>query len=424
MKIYLTVVLIVAIVASLNTCQKNWFQEYIPEPVKEKFATVFPTIKNPDWDVKGNFYEADFKLSGRERQALFNASGKLVSHSEEIDKRHLPAPVLVRLQEAYANYELEETHRLYKNGVSTYIVELENGLKEITLQLDSDGFLLMEEQEAGYAYQPPAEASLLSSSSEIPVIQISLQKPEAKWELPAELREVSGIAMLSNELMACIQDEDGILFLYDLNKKSIVKKIQFAGAGDYEGLAIAGNTAFVVRSDGAIYQVSDFRTEKPEVILHKSGLASTQNTEGLAYDKTNNRLLIACKGYDKALPDTKGIYEFSLAENKMNTKPVITIPLHQAQLTPEKRNKNPFDKLQPSSLDIHPVTGEIYLLDAVNYLLLVLDRNGQIIKKKKLDKRLLRQAEGISFSKTGEMYIATEGKKKGRGIIVKYRNGI
>src|SRR5690606_13630350 len=123
----------------------------------------------------------------------------------------------------------------------------------------------------------------------------------------AELREVSGIALLPDGLMACIQDEDGILFLYDLHKKAIQEKIQFADAGDYEGLAIVGNTAFVVRSDGAIYQVSDFRSGKPEVTLHKSVLAATQNTEGLAYDKANNRLLIACKGYDKALPDAKGI---------------------------------------------------------------------------------------------------------------------
>src|SRR5690606_14054788 len=99
------------------------------------------------------------------------------------------------------------------------------------------------------------------------------------------------------------------------------------------------------RSDGAIYQVSDFRSGKPEVTLHKSVLAATQNTEGLAYDKVNNRLLIACKGYDKALPNAKGIYEFTLETNKMNPQPVITISLQQPPLNTEKDNRPPYERL-------------------------------------------------------------------------------
>ena len=81
------------------------------------------------------------------------------------------------------------------------------------------------------------------------------------WELPAVLDEISGIAWLSEGTIASIQDEDGIIFIYDLNKKKIIEEIEFAGPGDYEGIAIHNQDAYVLRSDGTIYIISNFRNE-------------------------------------------------------------------------------------------------------------------------------------------------------------------
>jgi len=251
--------------------------------------------------------------------------------------------------------------------------------------------------------------------------------PEATtiWELPPELREVSAIALLSDNLMACVQDEEGAIYLYDLNQKVVKEKIRFSGPGDYEGIAINGNTAYVLRSDGSIYEIADLRSGKPEVTEHKSVLASTQDTEGLAFDAKNNRLLISCKGYDKKLGENKGIYAFSLENKQMQAAPVITIPLTQEHLKANgKKKKNKYDVLQPSSLEIHPITGEFYLLDAANNRLMILDEQGKIQKAQDLDKDQLRQAEGLTFGSKGEMYISSEGSKKGKGLIVKYEQGI
>ena len=48
---------------------------------------------------------------------------------------------------------------------------------------------------------------------------------EKRWELPEILREVSGIAYMGKNRIACIQDEDGIIFIYDLSTSAIVKEI-------------------------------------------------------------------------------------------------------------------------------------------------------------------------------------------------------
>ncbi|MEJ8804504.1 SdiA-regulated domain-containing protein [Pontibacter sp. H249] len=247
----------------------------------------------------------------------------------------------------------------------------------------------------------------------------------AQWELPEELREVSGIALLEQNLMACVQDEEGAIYLYDLEQKKVTEKIAFAGPGDYEGIALNGNTAYILRSDGAIFEVENFRDSKPTVNKYTSGLASSQNTEGLAFDSKNNRLLIACKGYDQKLGDTKAIFAFSLGDKKMQESPVISIPLAQANLQAgTKKKKDKYAVLQPSSLEIHPVSGDLYMLDAVNESIMLVSEQGEIKRVVALDKKVFRQAEGLSFSSSGEMYIASEGGKKGRGVIVKYAKGI
>ena len=52
-----------------------------------------------------------------------------------------------------------------------------------------------------------------------------LPRANTQWELPPELREVSAIALLPDNLMACVQDEEGIIYLYDLNRKAVKEKI-------------------------------------------------------------------------------------------------------------------------------------------------------------------------------------------------------
>ena len=135
-----------------------------------------------------------------------------------------------------------------------------------------------------------------------------------KWDLPEVLREISGLAYIDDQRFACIQDEEGTIFIYNTSSREIEKKIPFAGTGDYEGITVKGSTAFVARADGKLFQV-DISGNKPDVKQYSTGLTVEHNVEGLCYDETNNRLLLAIKNDEPGNKSYKGIYSFDLAKN-------------------------------------------------------------------------------------------------------------
>ena len=59
-----------------------------------------------------------------------------------------------------------------------------------------------------------------------------------KWDLPAVLDEISGIAWMGEHRIACVQDEDGIIFIYNLQTSKIEDKIEFSSGADFEGITV------------------------------------------------------------------------------------------------------------------------------------------------------------------------------------------
>ena len=81
------------------------------------------------------------------------------------------------------------------------------------------------------------------------------------WELPSILDEISGIIWVEDNRIACIQDEVGIVFFYNLKTKKLDGQIKFGGDGDYEGIALAGDDIYVTRSDGEIFEILNYKDE-------------------------------------------------------------------------------------------------------------------------------------------------------------------
>lgn len=236
-----------------------------------------------------------------------------------------------------------------------------------------------------------------------------------KWELPEILEEISGIAMVDEKRIAAVQDEEGIIFIYNLQTSKIDFQRKFSGSGDYEGIAVAGKTAYVLESDGTLYEINDFLTANGKSNKYSTALQKKFNFEGLTYDKKNNRLLLAIK--DKDDNNFKPIFSFDLESKKLDKNPAIKINLNDTifdQLGQKKSHR----LLRPSEIGINPVTGDYYILEGVNPKLLILDPEGKLKKLHILNQDQFRQAEGITFSPTGEIYISNEGKG-GLGNILK-----
>lgn len=239
-------------------------------------------------------------------------------------------------------------------------------------------------------------------------------KINKQWDLPDILEEVSGIAYMEQGKIACIQDEDGFIFIYDTKSASVERKIEFAGHGDYEGIALVGTTAYVLRSDGTLFEVSNFENDRLKTIEYSFEFSENYDFEGLGYDQRNNRLLLGIK--NKTDDDFKSIYAFDLATKKIINQPVYKIYFNHPVF--DALDMKPSNKmLQPSEITINPENGKIYILEGVNPKLLILDSLGIPEKLHVFKKKQFRQAEGLTFGPSGELFISNEGRGGSGNIL-------
>jgi uncharacterized protein YjiK len=194
----------------------------------------------------------------------------------------------------------------------------------------------------------------------------------------------------------------------------IEQKIEFEGSGDYEGIALVGTTAYVLRSDGIIFEVIDFANKAAPALKHTIPLKGKYDFEGLCYDKKNNRLLLNIKDMDKG--EFKPIFAFDLSTKQLNPEPVFNIDFNDPVFDILEVKKS--DKiLRPTEIGIHPLTGNIYVLEAKNPKLLILDPTGKPLKLYVFKEEQFSQAEGISFSEDGKLYISNEGNLEPGNIL-------
>jgi WD40 repeat protein len=254
----------------------------------------------------------------------------------------------------------------------------------------------------------------------------NLSKPESITVLPEAIHEISGMTLIDNSSFACIEDEDGILFIYDFRKKEITRQLDFWGHGDYEGITRVKGTIYVLRSDGFLFEIANYESSKPDVSPFATGIPRSDN-EGVCYDHDNNRLLITCKEYIGKGSKTKYkrvIFGFDLETKKLSEKPVYSFDLrdigkfaseNDMNIHIQSKKKTSMDenilRFHPSDIAFHPVTGEIFILSAVDYLLAVFDIQGNIRHLAMLNPTLFNQPEGIIFLQNGDMMISNEGGK-------------
>ncbi|SHG71416.1 Uncharacterized protein YjiK [Salegentibacter echinorum] len=229
-----------------------------------------------------------------------------------------------------------------------------------------------------------------------------------EWRLPEVLDEVSGIDWLGDNRLACIQDEDGVIFIFNLKTSKIEKEITFAGHGDYEDIRVIDEDAYVLRSDGTIFKVSNFRKINKTTTKIETFLTEDHNMESLARAKNDKALLLVPKNREPEDDSYKGIYRFSLAEDKLEETPIQKLQMKDPLLADLKGKLR--KKLQPSAVGLNPVSKEYYILDGRSKRLIIANEDFKLKKLHFLAKKDFKQAEGITFSEDGTVYISNEGK--------------
>lgn len=258
------------------------------------------------------------------------------------------------------------------------------------------------------------------------------------YDLPPELDEISGITFLNDSVFAAVEDEEGLLYYYNLKQQRIIKKQRFAEADDYEDLVLAGKDMYIMTSKGVMYQLINFDSDRPIIKTIKTPLTGKNNIEGLAYDAKSNRLLLSAKdkGLDKD-ETTKEIYAFDLKTRKFQTAPAYTIRIKEIEdyfkgdaiEESSKKflkilgNENMNKVFRPSAITIKPSTNEVYVLSSINNLIAILSPEGKIRKILLCEGKEFIQPEGIAFSSNGGLYVSNEGKGgKANIILLTYEN--
>ncbi|MEP6594637.1 MAG: SdiA-regulated domain-containing protein [Ginsengibacter sp.] len=244
-----------------------------------------------------------------------------------------------------------------------------------------------------------------------------LQTP-VTLKLNSELDEISGISFYQKDSTVFgIEDEDGIFFKIDLNNNGKAKSWHFDKKRDYEDVALVDSTFYVLVSNGDIETIQ-FKNDS--ILTNKADFPNADKHidefESLYYDDSLGKLIMLCKECqdDKKKRvtawsvDIKSL-EFTPAAYTIDVSPI------KAKSGEEKFH------FKPSAATIDPVTNELYILSAVNKLLVIADRKGNVKEVYNLDPKIFKQPEGITFTPSGDLLISNEAAGIGAANILIFK---
>lgn len=262
-------------------------------------------------------------------------------------------------------------------------------------------------------------------------------RPVATYVMPAELAELSGIALNGPDELTGVEDETGRLYHYSLRHKQLVRVEEFGPAGDYEDLARVGSEWFIIRADGTLYRYSGRGTQR-----YDTGLTLANNVEGLTYAPRTRTLLVACKGRPGGplTASQRAVYRLHPTTYRVQTPAAYVLDIAAiVAAAPEpdgaaapaapigKKDKKvkyagALRGFAPSAVAVHPRTGHVFVLSARPNALVELDASGRLLTVEALPPALFPQAEGLAFGPSGDLFIATEaGRKSGQARVYQFR---
>lgn len=222
-----------------------------------------------------------------------------------------------------------------------------------------------------------------------------------QWQLPDQLREVSGLALTRDQRLLAIGDEEGIVYEVDFADGHLVKAFALGDPTlrrDFEGIAVLDDTVWLMSSDGDLYSAREGADgERVPYEKHEFAFKDDCELEGLAADEIRKSLLLVCK--DAKKKKDRLVFEWSSAG------------IHEKFRLPETAiaNKLGENRVHPSGIEVDPHSGHLVIVAARENAVFSISRDGAFVELlMKLDRRRHRQAEGIAITASGLTLIADE----------------
>ncbi len=238
-------------------------------------------------------------------------------------------------------------------------------------------------------------------------------------KLPHELDEISGIAYYAKDSsLFAIIDEGGDVYKFPLKDPKKLRKWKFDKKRDYEDLVILDSTLYVMESNGDINRLT-FRDNQFINERFKIGniSAGENEFESLFGSPDSSFLVIMCKDCPEDSKKTLSTYAYRYSDsaNQFEKHIVYDISTLHQKLGIEKR-------LHPSAAAINPVTRDIYVVSAIQKILLVLNSKGEFKTFYKLNPGIYKQPEGIAFTPDGDLIISNEFAEDGFANLLLIKN--
>ena len=241
----------------------------------------------------------------------------------------------------------------------------------------------------------------------------------ARWVLPQELREISGLALTTDGRVLAHGDEDGEVWEIDYRRGVLTKKFSLGERrikGDFEGITIANGVVFMLASNGKIYEFREGANgSHVAYTILDTGLKPQCEFEGVAFDPAINALLLACKHvHDKQIQGAIVIYRWSLVVTDSASRLTRMIVPVDSVL-----EANRWKNLHPSDITIDPLTGNYVIVASLEKALISITPAGALVFVRPLPASH-PQPEGVAITKDGILLVSDEGGQ-GSGIITLYK---
>jgi len=398
-----TILLISLLLSSF--CQAQYNKKVYIDKVKKQC----PSANIVRVERKSNYVEIEYFSNGKWTEIVMGLNAKVLFTETKVV---IPSPIMEKIKK-----KLSKDFKGWMDYKHTLVKKEYNSFYKVTL--------IKDDQEE-YVYFNLAgkfnntintivirhwKTNTLSKCLIYKAAPYSLLKPDNIYNMPKTLKEISGITLANKHTMFCIQDESGIVFKYNMEKKELSKFFHFTHKGDFEDLTVVGDIIYILRSDGTLY---NFNFKKMNGKTNKTVVpVNSMNVEGLCFDKRTKKMYMACKGQPLNGSVThREIYEFT---RKSMKKPVIGLTIDMEEISRWVIKNYPslhVENIQfcPSAIAIHPITGEMYLLSAHDRLIAIYKKQ-HLEKVYPLPADIYYKPEGIEFSDKGDLYLSSEGIK-------------
>lgn len=233
-------------------------------------------------------------------------------------------------------------------------------------------------------------------------------------KLPPELDEISGLHFVAEDSsLLAVGDERGYLYKIHPAFPERIDRWKFGADGDYEDVSRVADTVYVLESNGNIHSVY-ITADSTKTTVYTFPFEKGE-FETLYHDSALGKLVLIAKDYE---PDKKSAlslfyfdpitHAYSAAEKKIEVTPIANA-----------LDKNKI-RFKPSAAAIHPITGHLFMISAVNNVLVEALTDGTVTNVFPLEKGIFKQPEGIAFSPRGTLFISNEAAEIGVANVLIY----